>query len=35
MNEFICVIEEEELQLHFDMLVLGSFCLLGFGLFAD
>jgi hypothetical protein len=29
------VIEEEGLQLHFEMLVLGCFYCLGFGLFAD
>ena len=32
---FGCVIEEEVLQLHFDWLVLGCFCCLGIGLFAD
>jgi len=32
---FSCVIEEEGLQLHFDLFVLGCFYCLGFGLFAD
>ena len=31
----ICVIEEEGLHTHFDMFILGCFCCLGFGLFAD
>jgi hypothetical protein len=31
---FICVIEEEGLQMHFEMLGLGCFWRLGFGLFA-
>jgi len=32
---FCCVIEEEELQLHFDKLVLGCFLDLGLVAFAD
>jgi hypothetical protein len=31
---FCCVIEEEGLQLHFDVCGLGCFCCLGFVLFA-
>jgi len=32
---FCCVIEEEGLQLHFDVCGLGCFSLLGFEMFAD
>jgi hypothetical protein len=34
VQSFCCVIEEEGLQLHFDVLGLGCFCYLGVGLFA-
>jgi len=35
VQSFFCVIEEEELQMHFEKLALGCFCFLGVELFAD